>query len=247
MQPKKILIALVAVAILGIGGFLTWFYVLKDDAPPALTTNDLDSALETPTSDAPTESAPSGSTATEPATPAAEDGDPSGDWAISADSTLGYRVKEVLGGLDTEGAGRTNQVTGTLTIDGSQATAAEFTVDVASIKSDSSRRDGQFTGSIMNTAEFPTAVFTLTQPIDFGSVPAAGETITATATGDLTLRGVTNSVTFEVQAQLDNGRIGVLGNILITFADYGIANPSNGFAEVGDDGLLEFVLVFDRA
>ena len=246
MKPiKKIIVALVALAVLGVGGFLVWFYVIREEAPAALTTNDLDDALAG--GDTTVVTVPGDTTAAVETTAATDSGDPSGTWTISDASTLGYRVQEVLGGLETEAAGRTNQVTGSLTIAGSQATAAEFTVDVASIKSDSSRRDGQFTGSIMSTTEFPTAVFTLTQPIDFGTVPVEGTSVTASATGNLTLRGVTNSVTFSVEAKLESGRIGVLGNIPITFTDYGIANPSNGFAEVGDDGLLEFVLVFDRA
>ncbi|MFN6119196.1 MAG: YceI family protein, partial [Actinomycetes bacterium] len=168
-------------------------------------------------------------------------------WNISQDSTLGYRVSEVLGGVDTEGAGRTNQVTGTLTIEGTTATAAEFTVDMASITSDSDRRDGQFRTRIMSTDEFPTSTFVLTSPIEFGTIPAEGEQITASATGDLTLRGVTRSVTFDLTAQLEGGRIGVLGSIPILFSDYEIPDPSNGFAVVKDNGLLEFVLVFDKA
>ncbi len=86
----------------------------------------------------------------------------------------------------------------------------------------------------METAEFPTATFVLTEPIDFGQVPPEGEQITATATGDLTLHGVTRSVTFEVTAQIENGRVGVLGNIPVLFADYEIDNPS--FGPVGDRG-----------
>jgi polyisoprenoid-binding protein YceI len=69
--------------------------------------------------------------------------------------------------------------------------------------------------------------------------------VTATATGDLTLRGSTNSVTFEVQARLIRGTIEVLGDIPIVFADYGIPNPSGGPARVGDEGTLEFLLVFE--
>ena len=87
----------------------------------------------------------------------------------------------------------------------------------------------------------------LTSPIDFGAVPASGETVTATATGDLTLRGVTNSVTFELTATYENDRVGVLGNIPVVFADYGIPNPSFGTISTEDHGLLEFILVFERA
>jgi hypothetical protein len=60
------------------------------------------------------------------------------------------------------------------------------------------------------------------------------------------LRGVTRNVTFEVEAQLEGDRIGVLGNIPITFADYDIPEPSNGIAKVQPDGLLEFIIVFER-
>ena len=66
------------------------------------------------------------------------------------------------------------------------------------------------------------------------------------ATGDLTLHGVTKSVTFEVKATFKNGRIGVLGQIPVTFADYDISNPSFASVTTEDHGLLEFVLVFVR-
>jgi polyisoprenoid-binding protein YceI len=256
-RAKKIVIAVVAAGALAIGGVFAWILFIRDDAPPALTSSDLDDALDgTVATGAPADSASasdSDSTSTEATGNTAVDTaieavtDPSGTWTISTDSVLGYRVSEVLGGVDAEGAGRTSDVTGSLVIDGSTATSAEFTVQMASITSDSDRRDGQFNGRIMSTDEFPTATFVLTEPIDFGSVPSEGATITTTATGDLTLRGVTNSVTFDVEAKLEGGRIGVLGNIAILFSEYDIPDPSNGFAVVKDNGLLEFVLVFDKA
>jgi polyisoprenoid-binding protein YceI len=98
----------------------------------------------------------------------------------------------------------------------------------------------------MNAAEFPTARFTLTAPIELGAIPEAGQQITASATGELTLRGETRPVTFEVTAQHSDTRIGVLGEISVVFADYLIANPSISGISVEDEGLLEFVLVFER-
>jgi polyisoprenoid-binding protein YceI len=259
---KIVLLSVLGVIVLGVGAIYAYILWIRDDAPPALTTDDLDEALAgdttvaTDSSDASTSDSAGTTTGDSTTGPAATTGsagdsgdsaDPSGTWAISTDSTVGYRVSEVLFGVDTEGAGRTNQVTGTLVIDGTTATSGEFSVDMATITSDDSRRDGQFRGRIMSVDEFPTATFTLTQPIDFGTAPSEGQTVTATATGDLTLRGVTNSVTFDVDAKLEGGRIGVLGSIPIKFSDYDIPDPSNQAAEVKDDGLLEFVLVFDRA
>ena len=85
-------------------------------------------------------------------------------------------------------------MTGTLTVDGTTITAAEFTADLTTLQSDEDRRDGQLGRQALETAQFPTATFVLTQPIELGEVPAEGATVEATATGDLTLHGVTKSV-----------------------------------------------------
>ena len=179
--------------------------------------------------------------------PPTPDSGVTGTWLATSDSTVGYRVKEVLGGVDTEGVGRTNQVNGSLTIQDTTLLSTVFEIDVASITSDSSKRDAQFAVRIMDVATYPTANFRLLTPIDLGTIPADGQKITATAFGELTLHGVTNQVSFDITATIDNGIIGVLGSIEITFADYGIANPSNGFVTTGDTGLLEFVLAFQKS
>lgn len=216
-----------------------------DDATADPT--DTTPATDTPTTDTPTTDGASAPPATE--APATDASAPTGGeaWNITDASELGYRVKEILFGVDTEGVGRTNQIMGSLIIDGTQVTDAEFVVDVASIESDEGRRDNQFRGRIMSTDEFPEAVFTLTEPIELGTEAIEGATVETSATGELTLRGVTNPVTFDVSARLENGRIGVLGDIPVVFEDYGIANPSTGGITTEDNGLLEFVLVFEPA
>ena len=251
-RAKKTLAVLVGLAILAV---VTGYVVIKvffDDAPPRLDSRDLDRALSTTSPSAAVSSAaPVSSTAPPTTIPAASSTTTgasavAGRWTLVGDaSTVGYRVKEVLGGVDVEGAGRTNRVTGSLTIAATAATTGEFTVDVASISSDDDRRDRQFRGRIMDVAKFPTASFRLTEPIEFGS-PAEGTAVKVDATGELTLHGVTRSVTFPIEAKLAGGRIGVLGNIPVVFADYQIPNPSNAFAKTEDRGLLEFVLVFAK-
>ena len=261
---KWSLIGALAVLVLGYGAIFLYAKVLND-SPDEFGESDLDAALANDDDPAPGPSAadlaeePTGSaaeTTVEPATsaPLATEatapqaaGAGESTWAITADSQVGYRVKEILFGVDTEGVGRTNQVAGSITIAGTQAVAGEFVVDVASIESDDGRRDNQFRGRIMSTDEFPEAVFTLTEPIELGSEPAEGVEVATTATGELTLRGVTNPVTFEVTAEQQNGRIGVLGAIPIVFADYSIANPSISGITTEDNGLLEFVLVLEPA
>ena len=235
----RIAISVVVVVGLVYGGILLYTKVIN---PPEGKLNEDDlTAVVSGTSDVPSTELDASTVPPEP------DSGVNGTWLDTSDSTVGYRVKEVLGGVDTEGVGRTNQVNGSLTIQDTTLLSTIFEIDVASITSDSSRRDSQFAGNIMDTATFPTANFRLLTPINLGTIPADGQKITATAFGELTLHGVTNQVSFDITATIDNGIIGVLGSIDITFADYGIANPSNGFVTTGDTGLLEFVLAFQKS
>lgn len=164
----------------------------------------------------------------------------------TAASGFGYRVDEVLGGVNVTAVGRSNEIAGSVTIDGTTA-SVDASVDVENIVTDDSRRDNAFRGTIMDTANFPTANFRTTEPIDFGSIPSDGEQVTAVATGELTLKGVTQPVTVEITAEASGDSIGVLGNIPITFTDYGIDNPSYPAVSLEGDGIVEFVLVFERS
>lgn len=235
----RIAISVVVVVGLVYGGILLYTKVIN---PPEDKLNEDDlTAIVSDSSDVPSTEIDTS------LVPPASDSGVTGTWLATSDSTVGYRVKEVLGGVDTEGVGRTNQVNGSLTIQDTTLLSTVFEIDVASITSDSSKRDAQFAGNIMDAATYPTANFRLLTPIDLGTIPADGQKITATAFGELTLHGVTNQVSFDVTATIDNGIIGVLGSIDINFADYGIANPSNGFVTTGDTGLLEFVLAFQKS
>lgn len=229
-----------------------------NDSPDALDETDLSEALsgtteagsattEAPaTTTAPTDTTPPSETAPTTEAPGS-DPDFDGDWVPTTASEFGYRVEEVLAGVNTTAVGRSNEIDGLLTIEGTAATVVDITVQIENITSDDSRRDGQFRGRIMNAEEFPTAEFRLTEPIEFGQIPEGDEQVVATATGELMLRGVTNPVTFDVTAQTTDGRIGVLGSIPVLFEDYGIDNPSFGVVATEDEGLVEFVLVFERA
>jgi len=133
-----------------------------------------------------------------------------------------------------------------MTVEGTSVSSAEFTADVTKITSDQNFRDQQFQGRIMETSKFPTAKFKLTKPIDFKTVPADLKEITVPATGDLTLHGKTNPVTFDLKARRNGANIETNGTIPVTFADYNVNNPSGGPASVGDNGQLEFLLVFAK-
>ena len=247
---KKIVIGIVVLVALVLGGSFLYAKVINQADDEFNNDDVLDRLNGTTTVVVDSTTGDTATDTTEPAesttTAAAADG-VDGTWTIGPESEVGYRVDETINGFATTANGRTNAITGTFVIAGTSVDSGDFTVDMTTFKSDESRRDGQFNGRIMSVDQFPTSTFVLTQPIDFGEIPADGVTITATATGDLTLRGVTKPVTFDVQATFANGRIGVLGQIPVVFADFGIPNPSIATISTEDNGLLEFVLIFDRA
>ena len=228
---RWLLIGLAVVVAAPVVGTFVYLNVLRDDPPERLTIDDVTTTTaapgETTTSGAPTEGI-------------------AGSWSVGAGSVVGYRVSEQLFGQSAEAVGRSEGVTGTLTIEGTTVAEASFEVDMTTFESDESRRDGQFDGRIMEVAQFPTATFVLTEPIVLGSEPADGEQIDVVAVGDLTLHGVTRAVTLPLVAERNGDTFAVDGSLTVTFADYDIDDPSGGPASVGSDGELEVLLVFTR-
>ena len=203
-----------------------------------------------PSSNGPASTSAPSSTAT---ASTAASGPVAGPWAAGSGSVVGYRVNEVLLGQNATAVGRTMSVTGHLTIAGTTATAASFSVPMDTVHSDKSQRDAQFDGRIMDVAQYPTGTFTLTSPIDLAPLPAPGVVKSYTAHGQLTLHGTTRAVTFTLTAERSAAKTGgaqieVAGQIPVLFSDYNIQNPSfAGFVTTQDHGLLEFLLVFSRA
>ncbi len=172
-----------------------------------------------------------------------------GSFSDFTDSFVGYRVQEVLGSIGANTAvGRTPAVSGTMTISGTTVTATEITADLTQLASDDQRRDGQLRRQGIETSQFPNATFKLTTPIELGSVPADGTAVKVTATGDLTLHGVTKSVQIAMAAKLSGGTIVVTGSLPIAFADYNITKP-NSFAvlSIEDTGTMELQLFFTKS
>jgi polyisoprenoid-binding protein YceI len=172
-----------------------------------------------------------------------------GSFSDFTGSFVGYRVQEQLASIGANTAvGRTPDVEGSMTIEGNSVTAAEFKADLTTLKSDDDRRDGQLRRQGIQTSQFPTATFKLAQPIDFASVPADGQTVDLTATGDFTLHGVTKSVEIPLQAKRSDDVIVVTGSLPVAFADYDITKP-NSFVvlTIDDHGTMEFQLLFTKA
>ena len=227
---KFILAGAIALVVLVVGGTYVYIHFIEDDAPDKFSL----------TADESTSTSANGSSS------ASSSSDVEGAWKVSSGSQAGYRVKEVLFGQDNTAVGRTTSVSGTVTIEGTKATAAKIIVDLTKVSSDQSRRDAQFQGRIMDTATYPTATFELSDPVDFGSVPEDGKVVNVKATGKLTMHGTTKTVTVDLQTKRSGDSIQIVGAVPITFADYDIPNPSFGPITTEDHGELEFSLVLTK-
>jgi polyisoprenoid-binding protein YceI len=241
-----ILVGGIAVALLGAAGLA---YLFFHPSPAAVGV-----ATPAPGSSASATAAPAGSAANAGSVaPGALAGtwnvDPSvGSFNYSANdfsgSFVGYRINEQLANIGANTAvGRTPDVTGSLVVDGTSITTVQISADLTSLQSDDQRRDGQ-----VRRLSLGTATFALASPIALVTLPTDGSTVDATATGDLTIHGVTKRVDIPVQASRTGDVVTVTGSVPIVFADYGVTPPTSFIAvSVEDHGIIEFQLHFSHA
>jgi polyisoprenoid-binding protein YceI len=177
------------------------------------------------------------------------------DWRVEANpepaaledgSFVGYRVQEELSGIGAStAAGRTRLVDGELRFLDTAIVDVRVTADLTGLVSDDARRDEVVRSSALETDEFPSATFTLTEPVELGEIPDDGVTIEEAAQGELSLHGVTRPVQMEVEAQVLGERIAVTGSTEIALADYEITPPKVGpVLSIEDHGVIEVQLCF---
>jgi polyisoprenoid-binding protein YceI len=210
-----ILVAVPVVLLLGLVLGPLAYAALQDDAPPAAT-------VEIQPEDAELSAGTDGT------------------WTVSDGSTAGYRVDEVLNGADVTVAGTTGQVSGTVVVEAGALDSAEVTVDVASIATDSGRRDAYFRDDVMDVGTHPTATFTVTEPVELPDL--TGTPVTVPVTGDLTVAGETRQVQADLSVVRTPDGVDISGSIPVTFADHGLEAPDLGFVRVEDRGAIEFLL-----
>jgi polyisoprenoid-binding protein YceI len=249
-----------------------WFFFLRSDAPEAVSVDaanaqldeDLAAAAEAAEEEAAVDDGGTDDAATDDgagddaAADEGFDGDVSGTWIVddeigsfdfetASGSFAGFRVDEELTVGEVVAVGRSGGVTGSLTIDGGQLTAADITVDMTTIVSNDSRRENAIRGAV-GASENPTATFVLTAPVELPDGIRDGEAVTVDAVGDLTVNGVTNSTTFTISALVRDDGFGVVtGSTNIVFEDFDVSAPSAPIVvSVDDNGIVEFQLIVTK-
>lgn len=190
----------------------------------------------------------------EPADVAATIADPSGRWIVQGGSQAGYRVREKLVnfGAPRDAVGRTDAVTGGLTVEaeGQDYTVEEIEilVDVSKLVSDDALRDEAMKTRGLQTDRFPTARFEAGGPISLPTRMASGKTLELTLEGRLTIREVTRHVSIPIEARLRDDRAEVVGSFTFPMLEFGIVPPHVvNVVTVEPTATMEFRLLLAKA
>ena len=149
----------------------------------------------------------------------------------SSSSSASYAVREQLVRLNlpSDAIGKTNAIAGEIIInpDGSIDSAnSKFTVDVSTLQTDSAMRDNYVARNILQSDQYPQAVFVPTQTSGLPVVIPQSGNLTFKLIGNLTIRNVTKTVTWDVTGSINNGAASGTATTSFTFEDFGLNQPS---------------------
>ncbi len=251
LLPIRLLGGLFVLLVLAGAG---WWFFIRESNEVQESTSDVTDAVRTAAAATPT-TKPASTQAT--ASPTAGGG--SGTSA-SARSSIGsqsykfvegqslawYLAPEKLASLPTSSVakGTTSEVSGEFhfTADGlDPAKTTKFTVGLAKLKSNESRRDDR-AQSALETSKFPTATFTAAKltgmPAQFGALDSVMQ-----LTGTLDLHGVKKEVTWELKVKKDGDILSGLVTVKFKYTDFGITKPDiGGFVTVESEVTIQVQL-----
>jgi polyisoprenoid-binding protein YceI len=156
-----------------------------------------------------------------------------------------FYIDEVLRGEPKTVEGITQQVAGGVLIESLDPLSVTIqTVEIQSggFVTDSNFRNRAISDAILQAGRFPAIVFT---PTSIEGLPARGEpgeTYTFEVTGDLMIRDIPQTVTFQVSLTADSADvISGTASTTINRTDYGLSIPSvPQVADVSEEVILEF-------
>lgn len=166
------------------------------------------------------------------------------------ESQVEYNIFEILNGTDTTVVGTTSEVAGDILIDLndlSQTELGEIVINARTFATDETRRDNSVARFVLQSEDDANEFITF-QPMTISGLPdsaSVGDTLSFNITGDLTIAGTKQSVTFEVTAAVnaDNQLVGHAETV-IQRSDFNLSIPSVPFvADVGDDVTLKIDFV----
>jgi polyisoprenoid-binding protein YceI len=163
-----------------------------------------------------------------------------------------WRVRERLASFDfpNDAVGTTRDIGGAIVIgaDGQpDSTASKITVNLTTLQSDRSMRDGYIKRRTLETDRFPTAVLVPTRFLRLRTPMPDTGTFTFEIVGNLTVHGVTKPTTWLVTAVGRDGGFAGTALTRVTFEDFAMAQPRVPILlSIEDEINLEYQFSFVR-
>ncbi|PJF21556.1 MAG: YceI family protein [Phototrophicales bacterium] len=166
------------------------------------------------------------------------------------ESEVRFNIDETLNGNRITVVGTTDQVAGDIVVDFDNPGSSQvgtIRINVRTLTTDNRFRNDALRARILRSAEdeFEFAEFT---PTDLANLPesvSVGDTIEFQITGDLTVRGTTNSVTFDTTVTVVSAdRLEGYATATILYRDFGLVIPNvPSVSDVADEVILEIEFV----
>lgn len=177
--------------------------------------------------------------------------DVNGEWHVAHfrgknATSVGFTFFEILPSDRRSTSGSTQAVEGWATVEAGTLKAGEIIVDMEQISTDNERRDINVRNKIFHTNQYPTAIFSITEPADLSEVPGNGTPGKVTLTGEMEIRGETRPLVHEFDILRDGERIIVSGDVLVNRNEYGVESPEFVAAKIDDTGELNIRLALEK-
>ena len=156
-------------------------------------------------------------------------------WTVTDKSKATISVREQLVGVslpsDAVLTATGAQGSFALNSDGTFASGSKITFQLSTLSSDESNRDNFIKQDTLQVRQFPTAEFVPTKTSGLTLPLAASGTFTFTLTGNMTIKGKTKEVTFDVTAKRDGSDLTATAtaNPSWKFGDFGMTAPAVPF------------------
>ncbi len=169
---------------------------------------------------------------------------------VAAESKAQFEIDETLNDKPVRVVGVTDQISGEVLFNASNpadSMLGEIRINARTLKTDNERRNGALSRLILKSDkdEFEYITFKPTAVTGMPASLAVGASAPVKITGDLTVRGVTKSVTFDTTLKYDNNStLSGMAQTKVKYADFGLTIPKLSFLAWVDDAVtlkLQFV------
>jgi polyisoprenoid-binding protein YceI len=149
---------------------------------------------------------------------------------VPGESEARFIIDEVLAGSPNTVVGTTQEIEGQLSVDPQDpagASISTITIGAGSLATDNNFRNRAISSFILQTGDYPTITFTPSAVAGLPAAAAVGDTLNFQVTGDLTIRDITQAITFDVTVNVESEtRLSGTAKSTVNRADFDLKIPS---------------------